>query len=73
MGRWIGGRTDQMLAGLVADAVGVPPRRVNYIAFSGGGESMSAILGGQASAGINGLAKFAPQSTGHLRVLGIER
>ena len=53
------GGSDQMLAGLVADAVGVSPRRVNYIAFSGGGESMSAILGGQVSAGINGLAEFA--------------
>ena len=61
-----------MLAGLVADAVGVSPRRVNYIAFSGGGESMSAILGGQVSAGINGLAEFAPQiDAGTVRVLGI--
>ena len=50
-----------MLAGLVADAVGVSPRRVNDIAFSGGGETMSAILGGPVSAGINGLAEFAPQ------------
>ena len=66
------GGTDQMLAGLVADAVGVSPRRVNYIAFSGGGESMSAILGGQVSAGINGLAEFAPQiEAGTVRVLGI--
>jgi putative tricarboxylic transport membrane protein len=66
------GGTDQMLAGLVADAVGVSPRRVNYIAFSGGGESMSAILGGQVSAGINGLAEFAPQiAAGAVRVLGI--
>ncbi len=66
------GGTDQMLAGLVADAVGVSPRRVNYIAFSGGGESMSAILGGQVSAGINGLAEFAPQiDAGTVRVLGI--
>ena len=55
------GGSDQILAGLVADAVGVPPRRVNYIAFSGGGESLSAILGGQVSVGINGLAEFAPQ------------
>lgn len=61
-----------MLAGLVADAVGVSPRRVNYIAFSGGGESMSAILGGQVSAGINGLAEFAPQiEAGTVRALGI--
>ncbi|MBM3773394.1 MAG: hypothetical protein FJW27_19315 [Acidimicrobiia bacterium] len=59
---WVGGSaggTDQILAGLVADAVGVDPRRVNYIAFSGGGESMSAILGGQVSIGVNGLAEFA--------------
>ena len=61
-----------MLAGLVADAVGVSPRRVNYIAFSGGGESMSAILGGQVSAGIHGLAEFAPQiEAGTVRALGI--
>ena len=66
------GGTDQMLAGLLADAVGVSPRRVNYIAFSGGGESMSAILGGQVSAGINGLAEFAPHiDAGTVRALGI--
>jgi putative tricarboxylic transport membrane protein len=66
------GGSDQMLAGLVADAVGVSPRRVNYIAFSGGGESMSAILGGQVSVGINGLAELAAQiDAGTVRVLGI--
>jgi putative tricarboxylic transport membrane protein len=66
------GGSDQILAGLVADAVGVAPRRVNYIAFSGGGESLSAILGGQVSVGINGLAEFAPQlEAGTLRALAI--
>ncbi len=66
------GGSDQMLAGLIAEAVGVSPRRVNYIAFSGGGDSMSAILDGQVSAGINGLADFAPQiDAGTVRVLGI--
>src|SRR5687768_1283778 len=66
------GGTDQILAGLIADAVGVPPRRVNYIAFSGGGESLSAIVGGQVSVGINGLAEFAAQiDAGTVRVLGI--
>jgi putative tricarboxylic transport membrane protein len=72
---WGGGSAagaDQILAGLVAEAIGVAPRRVNYIAFSGGGESMSAILGGQVSVGINGLAEFAPQiEAGTVRVLGI--
>jgi putative tricarboxylic transport membrane protein len=66
------GGSDQMLAGLIAKAVGVEPRRVNYIAFSGGGESLSAILGGQVSVGINGLAEFAPQiDAGTVRVLAI--
>jgi putative tricarboxylic transport membrane protein len=66
------GGSDQILAGLVADAVGVAPRRVNYIAFSGGGESLAAILGGQVSAGINGLAELASQiEAGTLRALAI--
>jgi len=66
------GGSDQMLAGLVAEAVGVPARRINYIAFSGGGESLSAILGGQVSVGINGLAEFLPHiEAGTLRVLAL--
>jgi putative tricarboxylic transport membrane protein len=66
------GGTDQILAGLIADAVGVTPRRVNYIAFAGGGESMSAILGGQVTAGINGLGEFAPHiAAGTVRVVAI--
>jgi putative tricarboxylic transport membrane protein len=66
------GGSDQILAGLVAEAIGVEPRRINYVAFSGGGESLSAILGGQVSAGVNGLAEFAPQiAAGTLRALAI--
>ena len=66
------GGSDQMLAGLIADAVGIDPSRVNYIAFSGGGESLSAVLGGQVSVGINGLAELEPQiEAGTLRALAI--
>ena len=66
------GGSDQILAGLVADAVGIEPRRVNYVAFSGGGESLSAILGSQVSVGVNGLAEFAPHiQSGALRPLAI--
>ncbi|MBA3269084.1 MAG: tripartite tricarboxylate transporter TctB family protein [Acidobacteria bacterium] len=72
---WAGGSaggTDQILAGLIADAVGVSPRRVNYVAFAGGGESMAAVLGGQVTAGISGLGEFAPQiAAGTVRVLAI--
>jgi putative tricarboxylic transport membrane protein len=66
------GGTDQILAGLFADAVDVDPRRVNYIAYSGGGESLSAILGGQVSVGVNGLAELAPHiEAGAVRVLAV--
>ena len=72
---WAGGSaggTDQILAGLIADAAGVPPRRVNYVAFAGGGESIAAILGGQVTAGISGLAEYVPQITaGTVRILAI--
>jgi putative tricarboxylic transport membrane protein len=48
------------------------PGSISYIAFSGGGESMSAILGGTVSVGINGFAEFAPQlEAGTLRALAI--
>jgi putative tricarboxylic transport membrane protein len=66
------GGTDQILVGLIAEAVGVPPREANYIAFSGGGESLSAILGGQVSVGVNGLAEFASHiGAGSVRVLAV--
>jgi putative tricarboxylic transport membrane protein len=66
------GGSDQILAGLVAEAVGVPAQRVNYIAFSGGGESLSAIIGGQVSVGVNGLAELAPHiEAGTIRALAI--
>jgi putative tricarboxylic transport membrane protein len=66
------GGSDEILAGLIAAASGVEPRRINYIAFSGGGEALSAILGGEVSVGINGLAEFAPQiAAGAVRVLAI--
>ena len=66
------GGTDQILAGLFADAVGVDPRRINYIAYSGGGESLSAILGGQVTVGVNGLGELAAHiDAGSVRVLAI--
>src|SRR5688572_10622852 len=66
------GGSDQILAGLIAAAVGVEPRRVNYIGYSGGGEALAAVLGGQVSVGINGLAEFAAQvEAGTLRVLAV--
>ncbi len=66
------GGTDHILAGLIADAAGVDPRRVNYVAFSGGGEAVAALLGGHVAAGISGYSEFAPHvRSGRLRAIAI--
>jgi len=66
------GGTDHITAGLIAKAVGVDPTKVNYIAFSGGGEALAAILGGQVTVGISGYGEFAAQvEAGQLRVIGV--
>jgi putative tricarboxylic transport membrane protein len=66
------GGADHILAGLVAKAVGVDPTRINYIAFSGGGEALAAILGGQVTVGVSGLGEFESQiEAGQLRLLAV--
>jgi putative tricarboxylic transport membrane protein len=66
------GGADHILAGLVAKAVGVDPTMVNYIAFSGGGEALAAILGGQVTVGVSGLGEFESQiEAGQLRLLAV--
>lgn len=66
------GGTDHITAGLIAKAVGVDPTKINYIAFSGGGEALAAILGNQVTVGISGYGEFAEQvKAGTLRVIGI--
>jgi putative tricarboxylic transport membrane protein len=66
------GGTDQITAGLIAKASGLDPSRVNYVAFSGGGESLAALLGGQVSAGISNVQEYIGQvQSGELRALGV--
>jgi putative tricarboxylic transport membrane protein len=66
------GGTDHIAAGLIAKAVGVDPTKINYIAFSGGGEALAAILGGQVTAGISGFGEFESQvKAGALRLLAV--
>jgi putative tricarboxylic transport membrane protein len=66
------GGTDHITAGLIAKAVGVDPTKVNYVAFSGGGEALAAILGNQVTVGISGYGEFAAQiQAGQLRLIGI--
>lgn len=66
------GGTDHILAALIAQAGGVPVENLNYIAFSGGGESLAALLGGHVSAGISGVGEYAEQvKAGQLRALAV--
>jgi putative tricarboxylic transport membrane protein len=66
------GGTDHILAGLIAKAVGVEPAKVNYVPFKGGGEAVSAIIGGHVTAGVSGLSEFAPHiKSGKMRALAV--
>ena len=55
------GGTDQVLAGLLAQAGDVDPEQINYIAYSGGGQSLAALLGNQVAAGISGVGEYGEQ------------
>jgi putative tricarboxylic transport membrane protein len=66
------GGTDDLLVRLLAERVSVAPARVNYIAFSGGGAVLPALVGGQVTAGVSGYTEFAGQiQAGQLRVLAV--
>ncbi len=66
------GGTDHILVGLIAKAVGVEPAKVNYIAYSGGGEATAAILSGAVTAGVSGVSEFAEQvAAGTMRMLAV--
>jgi len=66
------GGVDHIMAALFVGAVGAEAAKVNYIAFSGGGESLAAILGGKVTAGISGYGEYEGQiKAGKLRAIGV--
>lgn len=66
------GGTDHILAGLIAKEAGADPSDLNYIAFSGGGESLAALLGNKVAAGISGVSEYADLvASGKLRALAV--
>ncbi|MEA2906234.1 MAG: putative tricarboxylic transport rane protein [Alphaproteobacteria bacterium] len=66
------GGVDHIMAALFAGNVGAEASKVNYIPFSGGGESLAAILGGKVTAGISGYGEYEGQiKAGKLRALGV--
>lgn len=73
--RWTGGSAggvDHITAALFAQAVGADPTKINYIPFSGGGESLAALLGARVTAGISGYGEYEGQiKSGKLRIIGV--
>jgi putative tricarboxylic transport membrane protein len=72
---WAGGSaggTDHILVGMIAQAVGVDPRKTSYVAYAGGGPANAAIIGNQVTAGVSGYGEFAEQiKAGKMRLLAI--
>jgi len=66
------GGTDHLLAGLVAQDSGIDPQQINYLAFSGGGEALNALLANTVDASISGYNEFADQiEAGNVRALAM--
>ena len=73
--KWGGGSkgsTEHISASMLAGKVGVDPKKVNYIAFRGGGEAVAAILGNNVSVGGSGYSEFAEYiKAGKMRAIGV--
>ncbi|MBT0569251.1 tripartite tricarboxylate transporter substrate binding protein [Curvibacter sp. CHRR-16] len=73
--KWGGGSrgsTEHICACMLATKTGVDPKKVNYVAFRGGGEATAAILGGNVSVGGSGYSEFAEYITaGKMRPIGV--
>jgi putative tricarboxylic transport membrane protein len=66
------GGADHIMAGMFVGAVGGDASKVNYVPFSGGGESLAAIMGGRVTAGISGYGEYEGQiKAGRLRAIGV--
>jgi putative tricarboxylic transport membrane protein len=66
------GGVDHIMAALFVGAAGADASKVNYVAFSGGGESLAAILGAKVTAGISGYGEYEGQiKAGKLRPIGV--
>lgn len=66
------GGTDHILVAMLAQAAGVDPKSINYIAYSGGGEAAVSVMGGHVTAGIAGYGEWKPHAdSGKLRFIAI--
>ena len=73
--KWGGGSrgsTEHIAAAQIAQAVGVPAAKINYVPFRGGGEAVAAILGGNVTVGGSGYSEFQPYiESGKMRAIAV--
>ncbi|MEV5184176.1 tripartite tricarboxylate transporter substrate binding protein [Streptomyces werraensis] len=66
------GGPDHLAPMLMARAVGIAPKDVNYIPFDGGGELLASILGSKVAFGVSGVGEYRDQiEAGELRLLAV--
>ncbi|GAB2614295.1 Bug family tripartite tricarboxylate transporter substrate binding protein [Kribbella endophytica] len=66
------GGPDHLTPMLVAKAVGVSPKTVNYVPYDGGGELLTAILGKKVAFAATGVGEVAEQAkTGDVKILAV--
>ncbi|WP_204456085.1 Bug family tripartite tricarboxylate transporter substrate binding protein [Actinokineospora baliensis] len=66
------GGPDHLAPMLMAKAVGLAPKDVNYVPFDGGGELLASVLGGKVAFGVSGIGEYRDQiQAGELRVLAV--
>lgn len=66
------GSGDHLFLGLLAKEAGVDPKKINYVAHSGGGEAVAAILGNKVKAGASGIGEFIEHiKSGKMRALAV--
>jgi putative tricarboxylic transport membrane protein len=73
--KWGGGSrgaTEHIAAAQIAQLVGVPASKINYVPFRGGGEATAAILGGNVTVGGSGYSEFQQYiESGKMRAIAI--
>lgn len=66
------GGIDHLLAGMIAQDAGVDPAKINYLAYSGGGEVVTSLLSHTTVAGLSSYNDFRDQiESGNLRALAV--
>jgi putative tricarboxylic transport membrane protein len=66
------GGPDHLATVFTAKAAGIDPKQVNHVAYDGGGELLTSVLGGQVEAGVTGVSEVTQQlEAGDLRALAV--